>query len=465
MRIKKIFLFLTLATIYFLKSSHENFSFIKHKVCVIGTGYVGLVLGAGLADFGHKVICVDIDEKKINGLKKGIIPIYEKNLDDVVLRNIHNQSLQFSTHLSQAVQLCDIIFIAVGTPTGKNGEADISAVIAVAKSIAKSMNNHKIICIKSTVPIGTGKMIHKLIELETQPKITFDMASNPEFLREGVAIHDFFNPNRIVIGAESEKALSIMQEIYAPLLKKNVPFVKTDIITAETIKYASNAFLAVKISYINEIAQLCEQTDANIIDVALGMGLDERIGSKFLKPGPGFGGSCFPKDTLELLKKGESTGVQLKIVQAAIEVNQQQGLRVVKKLERLVDSLQGKNIAILGLAFKANTDDVRESPALKVIELLLEKGAIIKAYDPIAMENMKKNISNIYYAQTMEDALINADAAIILTEWDEFKNIDLTLIKRSLKKPIIIDTRNIINPTTANKLGITLENIGNAKFK
>lgn len=418
---------------------------LHHKVAIIGSGYVGLVVGAGLSEFGHHVMCVDIDAHKINNLRKGIIPIYEPELSDLILKNISENRLSFTCDINNAIQSSDIIFIAVGTPSKKDGSPDLSAVNSVIKTIANNLNGYKIICTKSTVPIGMNAIIKKLLTNFIEGK-DFDIVSNPEFLREGTAVKDFFNPDRVVIGSDSQKAIDIIYDLYAPLLTKNIPFLITDINTAETIKYASNAFLAIKLSYINEIAQLCEKVGAKIEDVSRGIGLDPRIGNLFLKPGPGFGGSCLPKDASALLTKAEEVGVPLNTLKAALKTNDAQKKNIVNKIRVLLnDDVQGKIIAIWGLAFKANTDDVREAPAITIIQLLLEMGAIIKAYDPIANENMQKIIPNITYCSNKEEALIDADVLLVLTEWEEFKHIKkLRAITDVMKRPIIVDTRNIL---------------------
>ncbi len=433
---------------------------------VLGTGYVGLVLGACLADFGHEVICADIDKEKIKMLNQGDIPIYEPGLKEIVDRARKKGNLSFSDDIDTVVNQCQVIFIAVGTPMSEDGKADLSAVRAVAKMIGKNLNGYKVICTKSTVPIGTGKEIREIIKEYASSDQEFDVVSNPEFLKEGAAVNDFLHPDRVIIGAESERALRIMNEIYAYLTYNNTPFLYTDVTTAETIKYASNSFLAVKISFINEIAHLCDMTGADVKTVAKGMGLDTRIGPKFLNPGPGFGGSCFPKDAQALLHRARSCSIDLKIVKAALEANEDQKKRVFHKLSHLLDySLHKKTIAILGLAFKANTDDVRHSPAITLIEHLLEHDAIIKAYDPVAMDNMKKVIPDITYARSVEEALTDADAVVVLTEWDEFKSLDLERVAALMNKPVLLDARNIINTQKLARLGFAFENIGHAIVK
>jgi UDPglucose 6-dehydrogenase len=413
-------------------------TFHAYPITVIGTGYVGLVMGTAFAEFGHTVHCVDINQEKINLLNTGIVPIYEPELEEVLKKNKSCKRLIFSTNIEMALKQSKVIFLAVGTPMLADGTADVSGILASVKTIADVLRDqtYRVICIKSTVPIGTAAAVKKMLS-QLCPQGVFDIVSNPEFLREGCALKDFMMPDRIVLGSSSEKALTILKEIYQPLLQRNIPLFITDNITAETIKYASNAFLAVKLAYINEIADFCEKTGANIFDVAHGMGLDSRIGNKFLTPGPGFGGSCFPKDSTALLKKAAEVGTPLRIVQASLDANKARKKGIVPKLKNLVaGSLSGKTIAVLGLAFKANTDDIRESAALDVIYDLLQEKAYIKAYDPLAIENMQKIIPDIYYAHSAEDALHNADAALVLTEWQEFKTLNYQIP--------ILDTRNIV---------------------
>lgn len=431
-----------------LFSDHANkFDHPKHTIAVIGTGYVGLITGVCLAEFGHKVVCVDTDEKKINTLKHGMVPIYEPGLDSLIARLTHTDNLSFTTDFNTAVEDADTIFIAVGTPMGSDGCADLSAVNAVFESIIPHLTSYKLICIKSTVPVGVGNGFVEILKDRNIDSELYDIVSNPEFLREGSAVHDFFHPDRIIIGSSSEKARNIMKEIYAPLIESHIPCFFTSITSSETIKYASNAFLATKLSFINEIANLCDQTGADIQDVSYGMGLDKRIGPYFLKPGPGFGGSCFPKDCKALGVIGERYGVTLTMVETALVINEAQKKIPVEKLNILMNnSLHGKTIAVLGLAFKNNTDDIRYSPAIETISLLLEEGAHIKAYDPQAMENMSKLFPTIQYEQNAYDALYQADAAIIMTEWEEFKNLDLGYMAHIMRTCIIVDSRNLLNP-------------------
>lgn len=432
-----------------------------YKIAVIGTGYVGLVLGAGLAEFGHYVECADIDQEKVNKLNDGIIPIFEPGLSELVKKNCDNNSLLFTSDVDSAIQKADIVFIAVGTPTKEDGKADVSAVLSVVTRIGKNLNGHKIICTKSTVPIGMSHTIQSLIQpFETSTNFV-DIVSNPEFLREGTAVQDFFNPDRVVIGANSEQATKILCDIYKPLLQKNIPFLITDIASSETIKYASNGFLAVKLSFINEIARLCEKVGANCYDVAKGIGLDPRIGNLFLKPGPGYGGSCLPKDTKALLSKGKEIGLELKLIKAAIEANDDQKSYIVEKIKTLLhNNLAEKTIAIWGLAFKANTDDIRESCAITIVQQLLEQGAHIKAYDPIASNNMRRILPDITYCSNKEDALEGADVLVILTDWQEFTSINTSTLSNLMKQKIIYDTRNILCELPLRTTGFTYCGLG-----
>jgi UDPglucose 6-dehydrogenase len=435
------------------------------RISVLGTGYVGLVAGTCLAHFGHKVICADTDKEKISTLNKGGMPIFEPGLKEMLAEVRNLGSLTFTDKVEEAIKESEIVVIAVGTPTNSDGRADISAVEEVAKLIGQHLNGYKIICTKSTVPIGTGHSIKNIIQRESQGKHEFDVVSNPEFLKEGSAIKDFLHPYRIVLGVESERARQHFYEVYEPLLKKGIPFHFTDIVSAETIKYAANAFLAVKIAYINEIANLCEYTGADIREVAKGMGLDPRIGSLFLNAGPGWGGSCFPKDTYALSYKAKKFQYQLKIVEAAREANELQKKKVFEKLMRLLGGIiKGKTIAVLGLAFKANTDDIREAPALTLIEVLQKNGAHIKAYDPLAMDNMKKILPHIQYCSSIFEAVTQADAIVVLTEWHDFKTMDLAQVRKLVKQPLLLDTRNIISTRQLKELGFTYENIGNARI-
>ncbi len=430
------------------------------NICVIGTGYVGLVTGTCFADFGVNVSCVDKDVEKIQTLKRGEIPIYEPGLKELVDKNINEKRLNFTTDLSEAIKKSLVIFIAVGTPPKGDGSADLSYIEEVARTIAKNLNGYKVIVTKSTVPVGTGSLIEGIISKEQGGNHKFDVASNPEFLREGSALEDFMRPNRVVIGARSPQAVAILKDLYSPLYLIETPFVVTDIETAELIKYASNAFLATKISFINEMANICERVGADIHMVARGMGLDHRIGSKFLHPGPGYGGSCFPKDTMAITKIARANGYTFKIVEAVIEVNDRQRELMIGKIKGLTGSLKGKQIGVLGLAFKPNTDDIRESPAIDIVEKLMAEGAEVKAYDPAGMENAKKVMPGIKYCSDTYEVAEGSDALVILTEWNQFRKLDLARIKKLLKSPKVIDLRNIYEPEAMAKLGFEYASVG-----
>ena len=439
---------------------------LKKTIAVIGTGYVGLVTGAGLAHFGNHVVCADIDSKKIERLQYGEIPIYEPTLDALVQRNVALGRLIFTDKVNQAIKDADIIFIAVGTPMDEDGSADLAAVESVVRSIAKYHNGYKIIVTKSTVPIGTGKKLKALLRESGLKDSDFALVSNPEFLREGSAVQDFLEPDRLVIGSDSSEALSAMCAIYEPLVHNKTPTVFTDITSAETIKYASNAFLATKLSFINEVANLCDKTGADIKTVAYAMGLDHRISPRFLNPGPGFGGSCFPKDTQALLYTAKLLDITLHTVQAALTTNKLQQLIAVNKLQALLkrenkdDTLDKKTVAVLGLAFKAQTDDIRYSPATATIAKLLELGATVQCYDPEAMANTRREFPYITYCSSAYDAVKNADAILIMTEWDEFKQLDYKYISTLVNQKIIIDTRNILDPVELKELGFVCDMVG-----
>lgn len=420
---------------------------------IIGTGYVGLVTGACFAEFGISVTCVDKDEKKIKSLKKGLIPFYEPGLDELVQRNIKQGRLRFTTRIKEAVESSLVIFIAVGTPPRGDGSADLKYVEEVAREIARHIDGYKVIATKSTVPVGTGEKLREIISRNLKEQIDFDIVSNPEFLREGAAIEDFMRPNRVVIGTKSQQAIAIMKDLYKPLYLIETPFVITNIETAELIKYASNSFLATKISFINEVANLCEKVGADVHMVAKGMGLDHRIGSKFLHPGPGFGGSCFPKDIKALLSIAEKYGVEMNVIRATLGANERQREIVVDKIKNELKELKGKTIAILGLSFKPNTDDLREAPSIFIIKRLLEQGAKIRAYDPVAMNGAKAIFPEIKYYKDLYDAAEGADALVIVTEWNQFRNLDLDKIKKILRQPYFFDLRNIYEPDKMKKLG------------
>ena len=431
------------------------------RITIIGTGYVGLVSGAGISDFGHRVRCVDIDKQKIDLLNDGSIPIYEPGLKTLIARSINAKRLTFSVDAEEAIKWAEIIFITVGTPQGENDDADISAVIAVAEQIGKNLNNYKVISTKSTVPIGTGKMIKKIIDQNNLDKIKYDYCSNPEFLREGTAIRDFLHPDRIVLGSTSDKAFEYLKDVYRPLYINETPLVHTTVETAEMIKYAANAFLAIKISYINEVANLCDEIGADVHVVAKTLGADGRISPKFLHPGPGFGGSCFPKDTKALVKIAKKYNIDMATVTAAIETNIFQRKRMFNKLIDLLDNnLEGKVIAVLGLAFKQETDDVRESPAIEIIASIHDKGGIIKAYDPIANDSMKEIFPALDYKSNWHEAVEGCDAAVIMTEWNEFRSLDLEKLKNLMSQPVILDTRNILNVSELKRLEFKFDNVG-----
>ncbi len=430
------------------------------RIAMIGVGYVGLVSGTGLADFGNKVICVDIDDEKVNKLNKGLLPIYEPGLIEMVKKNVKKGRLSFTTNLKKAIQESDVIFSAVPTPSADNGDVDLSYVFNVVDEIARIIDEYKIIVTKSTVAVGTGDKIRERLLSKGVSADKFDIVSNPEFLREGAAVRDFMRPDRVVLGTSSKKALKIMEKIYASLYLIETPIVATDVRTAEMIKYASNAFLATKISFINEVANMCEAVSADVQTVAKAMGLDGRISSKFLHAGPGYGGSCFPKDTLAFVNIAEKAGAQASIVKTVIEVNKRQKQRVIDKLKKFVPDLKGKNIGLLGLAFKPETDDVRESPALDVIQAILDSGGEVKAYDPEAIEEMRRHYPQITYVASAYDAIKGADAIVILTEWNEFRNMDLDQIKTVVKQPVLIDARNIYEPEIVLAKGFKYACIG-----
>jgi UDPglucose 6-dehydrogenase len=427
---------------------------------IIGAGYVGLVTGACFAEFGLFVTCVDKDEKKINSIKKGIIPFYEPGLDDLVKRNIKQGRLRFTTKTAKAVDSSLVIFIAVGTPRRGDGSADLKYVENVAGEIAKHMDGYKVIVTKSTVPVGTGEKIKQIISNNLKDRTDFDIVSNPEFLREGSAIEDFMRPNRVVIGANSPQAVAIMKDLYKPLYLLETPFVITNIETAELIKYASNSFLATKISFINEMANLCEKVGADVHMVAKGMGLDQRIGSKFLHPGAGYGGSCLPKDTNALLKMAEEHEVELGIIDAAVKANEKQKELMIQKIKNAVGVLKGKTIAVLGLSFKPNTDDTRDAPASSIIGGLVKEKARIRVYDPVCMKGENKILSEIKYCKDPYDAAKGADAVVIMTEWNQFRNLDLDRLKKLLKEPYFFDLRNVYDPQKLGKKGFKYYCVG-----
>ena len=431
-------------------------------ITMIGTGYVGLVSGAGLADFGMQVICVDIDSHRIKSLSDGKIPFYEFGLEELVERNVKNERLSFTTDLKMAVENSLVIFVAVGTPDDGRGEPDLSQVEEVARRLAEVIDDYKVIVVKSTVPVGTNRRIKEIIHAKLRENVNVDLVSNPEFLREGSAIEDFMRPNRVVLGSDSAQALAIVKDIYRVLYLIETPFIVTNLETAELIKYASNAFLATKISFINEVANICEKVGADVHDVARAMGLDKRIGPKFLHPGPGYGGSCFPKDTLAFAHLGKSVESPMRIVEAVIGVNQAQKAKMIAKIENAIGPVKGKTIGVLGLTFKPNTSDVRESPAIDIVKELLSKGATVKAYDPEGMAEFKKLVEDekLTFCRNAYGAAKEAEALVFLTEWNEFRNIDLQRLKKNLAKPVILDLRNIFEPKKAIEVGFDYFGVG-----
>jgi UDPglucose 6-dehydrogenase len=429
-------------------------------IAVIGTGYVGLVTGACFAEFGVDVTCVDIDSEKVARLTAGEMPIYEPGLEQLVVKNMQSGRLRFTTDLKQAVEQALVIFLAVGTPPKSDGAPDLTFVETAARSIAEHMNGYKVIVTKSTVPIGTGEHLRKLIRQHLSARVNFGVVSNPEFLREGAAINDFMRPDRVVIGSRDEEAVAIMRDLYRPLYLIEAPFVVTSLEAAELAKYAANAFLATKISFINEIANLCDNIGCDVHDVARAIGMDRRIGSKFLHPGPGFGGSCFPKDTRALASVAREFGSESTIVEAVIEVNRRQRLAMVPKIEKLVGELQGKTIAVLGLAFKPETDDMREAPAIDIVQGLLERGAVVRAYDPVAMREAAKVLTQVSYADDEYEAVTDADALVFVTEWNQFRALDMGRIRDLMRSPRIADLRNIYDPADMRELGFEYVGVG-----
>jgi UDPglucose 6-dehydrogenase len=432
-------------------------------IAVIGTGYVGLVTGAGLADFGNTVICADIDQTKIDALVAGEIPIYEPGLDKIVARNVSEGRLRFTTDLPEAIRGSRAIFIAVGTPPKPDGSADLRYVEDVARTIAQHMNGPKLVITKSTVPIGTGRLIEKILG-ESGNGHKGSVLSNPEFLREGSAIEDFMKPDRVVIGASDAESVELMKEIYAPLHSLEIPFVVTNVESSELIKYAANGFLATKISFINEIAVLCEKMGADVQDVARGMGLDSRIGPKFLQAGPGFGGSCFPKDTLAVADIARQYGYEFQIIEAVLRVNDDIKQRMVIKVVDAFDGdVSGRTIGVLGLAFKPETDDMRDSPAIPLINGLQERGAKIRAYDPEATENAKRIFHDVAWCRDAYETADGCDALVIATEWNEFRALNLERVRKLLRQPLIIDLRNVYDPQRMKADGFVYHAVGRSR--
>ncbi|HYO16865.1 MAG TPA: UDP-glucose/GDP-mannose dehydrogenase family protein [Thermoanaerobaculia bacterium] len=430
------------------------------NICVVGSGYVGLVTGACLADFGMNVVGVDKDEAKVELLRRGKVPIYEPGLETLVQKNMEEGRLRFTTELGPAIESAQAIFIAVGTPPKSDGSADLTFIREVASSIARHLNGYKVIVTKSTVPIGTGKMIEAIVRDGAGSKHRFAVVSNPEFLREGSAIEDFMQPDRVVIGTRDSKAAELMKDVYSPLAAADVPFIVTDVETAELIKYASNGFLATKISFINEVAQICEAWGANVEVVAKGMGLDSRIGPKFLSAGPGFGGSCFPKDTRAVAQIAREAGLQFRIIEAVLEVNEVTRHRMIDKIEAALDGVAGKTVGVLGLSFKPNTDDIRESPALPIVQSLLDRGATVRAFDPEAMDGCRPLFPAVAFCENAYEAAEDADAVVIVTEWNQFRKLDLVRLCRLLRQPLVIDLRNLYEPDTMAAAGFRYVSIG-----
>jgi len=431
------------------------------RIAMIGTGYVGLVSGACLSEFGHNVVCVEKDSEKLAALKAGVIPIFEPRLDEVVATNVKVGRLSFEIDITKAVRGADAIFIAVGTPSRRgDGHADLSYVYTAAEEIARALSGYAVVVTKSTVPVGTSREVEKIIR-RIRPDATFDMASNPEFLREGSAIDDFRRPDRVVVGCDTERAREVMREVYRPLYLHETPILFTSRESSELIKYAANAFLATKITFINEMADLCERAGADVQDVARGIGLDGRIGAKFLHAGPGFGGSCFPKDTLALRKTAQDLGAPAKIVEAVVAVNEARKVAMAEKIEKSFGGVKGKTIAVLGLTFKPNTDDMRDAPSLVIVPYLQQKGAVIRAFDPEGGKEARK-LLNIELCKDAFDALEGADGVVILTEWNEFRALDLARMKALLKRPLMIDLRNIYRPAQMSAAGFTYVSVGRA---
>ncbi len=430
------------------------------NICVVGTGYVGLVAGTCMSDFGMHVTCVDRDESKIKMLKKGKMPIYEMGLSELVQRNVKLGRLEFSSDLEKAVNRSLVVFVGVGTPENDDGSANLTQVREVVKAVAQTMSEYKVIVIKSTVPVGTASELKQLMKDNLAHDVEFDIVSNPEFLREGAAVNDFLRPDRVIIGADSERAMAIIRDIYRPLYLLETPIVSTTNETAEMIKYASNTMLALKISFINEIANICDRVGADVYKVATAVGMDKRIGPKFLHPGPGFGGSCFPKDIRSLVNTAESVGYDFEIGKAVLNVNERQKELIVEKSRKLLGTLKDKTVCLLGLSFKPGTDDVRESPALHIARRMIQEGATIRAYDPAAMDEARKELPELKYCDDYLTAAKGADLVIIATEWHEFRDLDFKSLKDRLNAPNIFDTRNIYSPGDVRRHGFTYISTG-----
>lgn len=434
------------------------------NICVVGTGYVGLVTGACLADFGMNVTCVDKEVSKIERLRRGEIPIFEPGLDEIVERNVAAGRLHFTTDLPTAIRGALVVFIAVGTPPKADGSADLSFVVQVAESIADNLDGYKVVVTKSTVPTGTGQLIEDTINVKTGGSQPFSVVSNPEFLREGSAIEDFMRPDRVVVGARDPQAIAIMKDVYRPLFLMETPFVVTNVETAELIKYASNAFLATKISFINEVADLCELLGADVHHVAKGMGLDRRIGPKFLHPGPGYGGSCFPKDTQALTDIARRAGRPFQIVEAVIDVNERMKQRGISKVEKALGGiLGGRTVGLLGLSFKPLTDDMRDSPSIPLVEHLIAQGATVQAFDPASMDHARVMLpAGVRYCDDAYAVAEGADVVVLVTEWNEFRSLDLGRLKRTMKQPVLVDLRNVYDPQRMAAMGFAYDSVGRA---
>ena len=429
------------------------------RIAMIGTGYVGLVSGACLAEFGHEVVCIDKDPAKVETLKSGGIPIFEPGLDEVVAAGVRSGRLSFDTDLARGVAGASAVFLAVGTPSRRgDGHADLSFVFAAAEEIAKALTGYAVVVTKSTVPVGTSRQVEAIIK-KTRPDADFDMASNPEFLREGSALEDFRRPDRVVVGCDTDRAREVMREVYRPLFLNETPILFTSRETSELIKYAANAFLATKITFINEMADICEKVGGDVQDVARGIGLDGRIGKKFLNAGPGYGGSCFPKDTLALVKTASDLGAPSRIVEAVVAVNDRRKLDMAKKIEAAFGGVKGKTIAVLGLTFKPNTDDMRDAPSLVILPYLQAAGATIRAFDPEGHKEAAKHLALDYCTDTYE-AIEGADGVVILTEWNEFRALDLARVKAALKTPLMVDLRNIYRPDQMTEAGFKYVSVG-----
>ena len=429
-------------------------------IAVIGSGYVGLVTGACFAEFGVDVTCVDIDKEKIARLSEGIIPIYEPGLEQLIAKNSQAGRLHFTTDIKAAIEQALVVFLAVGTPPKEDGSADLQYIYSATRSVAEYMSDYKVIVTKSTVPVGTGENLRRLIREHQKTRNNFGVVSNPEFLREGSAIDDFMRPDRVVIGSNDEEAIAIMRDLYRPLFLIETPFVITSLEGAELTKYAANAFLATKISFINEIANLCDRIGCDVHDVARAIGMDGRIGKYFLHPGPGFGGSCFPKDTRALASVAQQFDYESLIVNAVIEVNERQRVAMIPKIEKLVGDVKGKSFAVLGLSFKPETDDMREAPSVDIIQSLLERGATVRAYDPVAMEEARKLLPQIAYAEDEYRAVEGCDALIFMTEWNQFRADDVKRIQGLMRTPKIADLRNIYEPSAMREMGFDYVGVG-----